>query len=161
MCLHAAIGSLLGIIQVSVTLAPDTEHRSAHYCLRHLSYSRPSWRSASKGPMGVLGCLPTPRLLPPEHPAFSPKLWPLLSSLTGLSLSAPFENIYAGLWGFNSSLACIAIEECSWHSPGKPTSWLLPVGESIPWTRGKLLVIMVSKLCQTIRKDCGGTRAEF
>ncbi|XP_059563186.1 urea transporter 1 isoform X2 [Myotis daubentonii] len=27
----------------------------------------------------------------------------------GLSLSAPFENIYFGLWGFNSSLACIAI----------------------------------------------------
>jgi hypothetical protein len=29
--------------------------------------------------------------------------------LTGLSLAAPFEDIYFGLWGFNSSLACIAI----------------------------------------------------
>ncbi|OWK01745.1 SLC14A1 [Cervus elaphus hippelaphus] len=33
----------------------------------------------------------------------------LLGIIAGLSLSAPFENIYAGLWGFNSSLACIAI----------------------------------------------------
>lgn len=29
--------------------------------------------------------------------------------VTGLSLAAPFEDIYSGLWGFNSSLACIAI----------------------------------------------------
>ncbi|XP_043834826.1 urea transporter 1 isoform X3 [Dromiciops gliroides] len=29
--------------------------------------------------------------------------------IAGLTLSAPFENIYFGLWGFNSSLACIAI----------------------------------------------------
>lgn len=35
-----------------------------------------------------------------DHPCFC---------LTGLSLAAPFEDIYAGLWGFNSSLACIAI----------------------------------------------------
>ncbi|XP_005224169.1 urea transporter 1 isoform X1 [Bos taurus] len=33
----------------------------------------------------------------------------LLGIIAGLSLSAPFEDIYAGLWGFNSSLACIAI----------------------------------------------------
>ncbi|XP_006889278.1 PREDICTED: urea transporter 1 [Elephantulus edwardii] len=33
----------------------------------------------------------------------------LLGIAAGLSLSAPFENIYFGLWGFNSSLACIAI----------------------------------------------------
>lgn len=29
--------------------------------------------------------------------------------VTGLSLAAPFEDIYSGLWGFNSSLACIAV----------------------------------------------------
>ncbi|XP_055994035.1 urea transporter 1 [Sorex fumeus] len=33
----------------------------------------------------------------------------LLGIVAGLSLSAPFENIYAGLWGFNSALSCIAI----------------------------------------------------
>ncbi|KAL2778075.1 urea transporter 1 isoform 4, partial [Daubentonia madagascariensis] len=33
----------------------------------------------------------------------------LLGIVAGLSLSAPFEDIYLGLWGFNSSLACIAI----------------------------------------------------
>ncbi|OBS75947.1 hypothetical protein A6R68_17603, partial [Neotoma lepida] len=33
----------------------------------------------------------------------------LLGVVAGLSLAAPFEDIYAGLWGFNSSLACIAI----------------------------------------------------
>ncbi|XP_037364484.1 urea transporter 1 isoform X1 [Talpa occidentalis] len=33
----------------------------------------------------------------------------LLGIAAGLSLSSPFENIYFGLWGFNSSLACIAI----------------------------------------------------
>ncbi|XP_045383870.1 urea transporter 1 [Lemur catta] len=33
----------------------------------------------------------------------------LLGTVAGLSLSAPFEDIYLGLWGFNSSLACIAI----------------------------------------------------
>ncbi|XP_017532410.2 urea transporter 1 isoform X1 [Manis javanica] len=33
----------------------------------------------------------------------------LLGIAAGLSLSAPFEDIYSGLWGFNSSLACIAI----------------------------------------------------
>ncbi|XP_038429141.1 urea transporter 1 isoform X2 [Canis lupus familiaris] len=33
----------------------------------------------------------------------------LLGIAAGLSLSEPFENIYLGLWGFNSSLACIAI----------------------------------------------------
>ncbi|XP_006973922.1 urea transporter 1 isoform X1 [Peromyscus maniculatus bairdii] len=33
----------------------------------------------------------------------------LLGVAAGLSLAAPFEDIYAGLWGFNSSLACIAI----------------------------------------------------
>ncbi|XP_053427809.1 urea transporter 1 isoform X2 [Nycticebus coucang] len=33
----------------------------------------------------------------------------LLGIVAGLSLSAPFEDIYAGLWGFNSSLACIAM----------------------------------------------------
>ncbi|XP_056680348.1 urea transporter 1 isoform X2 [Monodelphis domestica] len=32
-----------------------------------------------------------------------------LGIIAGLTLSAPFENIYFGLWGFNSSLACIAI----------------------------------------------------
>ncbi|XP_006835203.1 PREDICTED: urea transporter 1 [Chrysochloris asiatica] len=32
-----------------------------------------------------------------------------LGIAAGFSLSAPFEKIYAGLWGFNSSLACIAI----------------------------------------------------
>uniref|UniRef100_A0A8C3WNN2 Urea transporter 1 n=1 Tax=Catagonus wagneri TaxID=51154 RepID=A0A8C3WNN2_9CETA len=33
----------------------------------------------------------------------------LLGIAAGLSLSAPFEDIYVGLWGYNSSLACIAI----------------------------------------------------
>ncbi|XP_060029790.1 urea transporter 1 isoform X4 [Erinaceus europaeus] len=33
----------------------------------------------------------------------------LVGIAAGLSLSAPFGNIYFGLWGFNSSLACIAI----------------------------------------------------
>ncbi|EHH58872.1 Urea transporter, erythrocyte [Macaca fascicularis] len=33
----------------------------------------------------------------------------LLGTAAGLSLSAPFEDIYFGLWGFNSSLACIAM----------------------------------------------------
>ncbi|XP_075849601.1 urea transporter 1 isoform X1 [Microcebus murinus] len=33
----------------------------------------------------------------------------LLGTAAGLSLSAPFEDIYVGLWSFNSSLACIAI----------------------------------------------------
>ncbi|MEJ1286025.1 solute carrier family 14 (urea transporter) member 2 [Cricetulus griseus] len=33
----------------------------------------------------------------------------LLGVIAGLSLAAPFEDIYSGLWGFNSSLACIAI----------------------------------------------------
>ncbi|XP_074239637.1 urea transporter 1 isoform X2 [Saimiri boliviensis] len=33
----------------------------------------------------------------------------LLGMAAGLSLAAPFEDIYFGLWGFNSSLACIAI----------------------------------------------------
>ncbi|XP_033033752.1 urea transporter 1 isoform X3 [Trachypithecus francoisi] len=33
----------------------------------------------------------------------------LLGIAAGLSLSAPFEDIYFGLWGFNSSLACIAM----------------------------------------------------
>ncbi|XP_012657486.1 urea transporter 1 isoform X3 [Otolemur garnettii] len=33
----------------------------------------------------------------------------LMGIVAGLSLSAPFEDIYFGLWGFNSSLACIAI----------------------------------------------------
>ncbi|XP_039694484.1 urea transporter 1 [Pteropus medius] len=33
----------------------------------------------------------------------------LLGIAAALSLSAPFEDIYFGLWGFNSSLACIAI----------------------------------------------------
>ncbi|XP_044537599.1 urea transporter 1-like [Gracilinanus agilis] len=32
-----------------------------------------------------------------------------LGIIAGLTLSAPFEKIYFGLWGFNSSLACIAI----------------------------------------------------
>ncbi|KAK2094660.1 hypothetical protein P7K49_028398 [Saguinus oedipus] len=31
----------------------------------------------------------------------------LLGIAAGLSLAAPFEDIYFGLWGFNSSLACI------------------------------------------------------
>ncbi|KAM5222231.1 urea transporter 1 [Ctenodactylus gundi] len=33
----------------------------------------------------------------------------LTGVIAGLSLADPFENIYSGLWGFNSSLACIAI----------------------------------------------------
>ncbi|XP_005372916.1 PREDICTED: urea transporter 1 isoform X1 [Chinchilla lanigera] len=33
----------------------------------------------------------------------------LLGVVAGLSLAAPFKDIYSGLWGFNSSLACIAI----------------------------------------------------
>ncbi|XP_055478922.1 urea transporter 1 isoform X2 [Psammomys obesus] len=33
----------------------------------------------------------------------------LLGVIAGLSLAAPFKDIYFGLWGFNSSLACIAI----------------------------------------------------
>ncbi|XP_008824139.2 urea transporter 1 isoform X2 [Nannospalax galili] len=33
----------------------------------------------------------------------------LLGVVAGLSLAAPFKDIYFGLWGFNSSLACIAI----------------------------------------------------
>lgn len=33
----------------------------------------------------------------------------LLGVIAGLSLAAPFKDIYVGLWGFNSSLACIAI----------------------------------------------------
>uniref|UniRef100_P97689-2 Isoform 2 of Urea transporter 1 n=1 Tax=Rattus norvegicus TaxID=10116 RepID=P97689-2 len=33
----------------------------------------------------------------------------LLGVIAGLSLAAPFKDIYSGLWGFNSSLACIAI----------------------------------------------------
>ncbi|XP_032101144.1 urea transporter 1 isoform X2 [Sapajus apella] len=33
----------------------------------------------------------------------------LLGIAAGLSLAAPFEDIYFGLWGFNSSLACIAM----------------------------------------------------
>nr|XP_027791449.1 urea transporter 1 [Marmota flaviventris] len=33
----------------------------------------------------------------------------LLGIVAGLSLSAPFKDIYFGLWGYNSSLACIAI----------------------------------------------------
>uniref|UniRef100_A0A8C5K6U9 Urea transporter n=1 Tax=Jaculus jaculus TaxID=51337 RepID=A0A8C5K6U9_JACJA len=33
----------------------------------------------------------------------------LLGVAAGLSLAAPFKDIYVGLWGFNSSLACIAI----------------------------------------------------
>uniref|UniRef100_A0A8C4MB50 Urea transporter n=1 Tax=Equus asinus asinus TaxID=83772 RepID=A0A8C4MB50_EQUAS len=33
----------------------------------------------------------------------------LVGVIAGISLSAPFEDIYAGLWGLNSSLACIAI----------------------------------------------------
>ncbi|XP_006144465.1 urea transporter 1 isoform X1 [Tupaia chinensis] len=33
----------------------------------------------------------------------------LLGVVAGLSLAAPFENIYVGLWGFNSSLACAAM----------------------------------------------------
>ncbi|XP_037661450.1 urea transporter 1 isoform X2 [Choloepus didactylus] len=33
----------------------------------------------------------------------------LVGIAAGLSLSAPFEDIYSGLWGFNSSLACIAV----------------------------------------------------
>ncbi|XP_047553468.1 urea transporter 1 isoform X1 [Lutra lutra] len=33
----------------------------------------------------------------------------MLGIVAGLSVSEPFENIYLGLWGFNSSLACIAI----------------------------------------------------
>ncbi|XP_040840894.1 urea transporter 1 isoform X1 [Ochotona curzoniae] len=33
----------------------------------------------------------------------------LLGIVAGLSLAAPFGDIYFGLWGFNSSLACIAI----------------------------------------------------
>ncbi|KAE8636819.1 hypothetical protein XENTR_v10003149 [Xenopus tropicalis] len=32
-----------------------------------------------------------------------------LGTVAGLSLSAPFQNIYFGLWGYNSVLACIAI----------------------------------------------------
>ncbi|XP_036100949.1 urea transporter 1 isoform X2 [Molossus molossus] len=33
----------------------------------------------------------------------------LLGMVAALSLSAPFEDIYFGLWGYNSSLACVAI----------------------------------------------------
>ncbi|KAM5220917.1 urea transporter 1 isoform 6-T9 [Hipposideros larvatus] len=33
----------------------------------------------------------------------------LLGMVAALSISAPFKDIYLGLWGFNSSLACIAI----------------------------------------------------
>ncbi|KAL0613336.1 Urea transporter 1 [Plecturocebus cupreus] len=33
----------------------------------------------------------------------------LLGMAAGLSLAAPFDDIYFGLWGFNSSLACIAM----------------------------------------------------
>ncbi|KAM4841004.1 urea transporter 1 isoform 3-T3 [Thomomys bottae] len=33
----------------------------------------------------------------------------LLGVVAGLSLASPFENIYAGLWGLNSCLACIAM----------------------------------------------------
>ncbi|XP_073925995.1 urea transporter 1 isoform X2 [Castor canadensis] len=33
----------------------------------------------------------------------------LLGVIAGLSLASPFKDIYSGLWGFNSSLACIAI----------------------------------------------------
>ncbi|XP_074064173.1 urea transporter 1-like isoform X2 [Macrotis lagotis] len=33
----------------------------------------------------------------------------ILGIIAGLTLSAPFENIYSGLWGFNSSLSCMAI----------------------------------------------------
>ncbi|XP_054439559.1 urea transporter 1 [Pteronotus mesoamericanus] len=33
----------------------------------------------------------------------------LMGIAAALSLSAPFKNIYLGLWGYNSSLACIAI----------------------------------------------------
>ncbi|XP_012931377.1 urea transporter 1 isoform X1 [Heterocephalus glaber] len=32
----------------------------------------------------------------------------LLGVVAGVSLAAPFKDIYSGLWGFNSSLACIA-----------------------------------------------------
>lgn len=110
MCLHAAIGSLLGIIAgechtcsqiLSTASAPLLSQASSTFqtFLEGL-LPREQWEFSD--------AFPTPSLLP-EHPALSPKLWPLLSSLTGLSLSAPFENIYAGLWGFNSSLACIAI----------------------------------------------------
>ncbi|KAF6303236.1 solute carrier family 14 member 1 (Kidd blood group) [Rhinolophus ferrumequinum] len=33
----------------------------------------------------------------------------LLGMIAALSISVPFEDIYFGLWGFNSSLACIAV----------------------------------------------------
>lgn len=50
----------------------------------------------------------TPQLIT-EHPALCPSSDHSCFCITGLSLAAPFKDIYFGLWGFNSSLACIAI----------------------------------------------------
>lgn len=96
---------------------------------------------------------PIPRLLP-EHPTFSPKFWLLLSCLIGLSLSAPFENIYVGLWGFNSSLTCIAIGGMFMALTWQTHLLALACGEYPVHLGHGCLWLWDQHQGQTVRKDC-------
>lgn len=110
MCLHATIGSLVGITAGKQALRapplPQVLCQASSILQTFLEVS------ASKGPILPREFSVAPTTRTPSrasYPAFHPQLWLLLSYLTALSLSAPFKDIYFGLWGFNSSLACIAI----------------------------------------------------
>lgn len=110
MCLHATIGSLLGIAAgkdktpcqaLSTSSTPGVV--SGIFCPPDLS-----WGLHFQGTNRILRYFRHPQT-PSGAPCLCPQLWLLLSYLTALSLSAPFEDIYFGSWGLNSSLACIAI----------------------------------------------------
>ncbi|EPY81894.1 urea transporter 1 [Camelus ferus] len=78
-----------------------------------------------------------------------------LGLAAGLSLSAPFEDIYTGLWGFNSSLACIAIGGMFLVLTWQAFLLALACGEYPVYPGGWLLVTVGSTPKATVRKNCG------
>lgn len=133
MCLHAAIGSLLGVIAgeyktCNLTLASYPSRA----CRRHLSYCRAFPRSLGKGRphkslYSILLFVPSS-----DHSCFS-----LQDSVLQLHLKTSMlgSGVSTVLW------PALQLEACSWHSPGRPTSWLSPVVSSqhmvwVPICRG-------------------------
>lgn len=104
MCLHAAIGSLLGVIagepKTSSLMQVSSPHQASSIPQGFLEISEQQ---------EPLGCFPWPRSSGQSILLLVPSSDRSCFCMTGLSLAAPFKDIYSGLWGFNSSLACIAI----------------------------------------------------
>lgn len=130
MCLHAAIGSLLGIAAGEPKFCYQALSSSSALSIVSGGIDTPdlSWRSAYKWPKGVLRCLPpSPRQLP-EHSVFIPKLWPLLSAYRAQSFSSIWGHL---LWtlGFQQ----LSVLHCNWRNVHGAHLANPPAGSCLRW----------------------------